>query len=544
MPQKIWLSALLVSFVLFVVLLLLKIPTIFMVLLILILGIGSAVLTKIFISEPASTQTMQEKWLFLFVSSLFVYLIGLLVEGDLAILLPLMLIYCFGLFIFNSMRSFFLYSFLAIMAISLQSFLNGVGFSLLTTESLWGYLAIFFSLTLFLFLYNHDFKVKSKAFHLMTTELDHYQQRQQGGSSEFTIRTNKDLEIISTSEYSQKALFNYQTSVTGKKLFTVLYVKDEKEVLVGNNNKLMNDLVEKQEQITLDNMTLLLPNTAKQYACTLAVHPIITMTGEVEQIEFSLTVPDLRIPMTASVSIFESQRMAFLSLLMTLKNRLESGNLKDGLFVSQLAERGYRNLNLAEDLNAEFIPELSVIDTAQAMKIIAFQEKKAADSFLSELIVVIDKQYNQQSEDPLFPNTIPAESRNLTGPYYSIQTDRDLFNQLMSLIVFCFFAVTAFDKKKQQTIHITSDNTHVQFTFSAETSIDAQVVFRKLFEKRDVILRAGEVPYTLGIEGVLIERILKLLKGSFEYTVGSRSSVVMRFERYVSGNSKLAFNEG
>jgi len=539
MPIKVWISALLLSFILFIVLLLLSIPAIFLVLLILILGIGSAVLTKIFVSDSANDQSSIERFLFVFVSSLFVYLIGLLVDGELSIVLPLMLIYGFGLFIFNSSRSFLLYSFLSVIALVIQMFWIGQDLSI-NLISMWGYVAIFFALTLFLFLYNHDFKVKNKAYNLLNSELNRYQHKQTAGEEdEYAILTNSNLEIISLSQSAQKILFSYQTTVVGKKLFTVLYIKDELGVLIGNNNQLMHDLVAKQEQITLEKMTLLLPNTAKQYDCVLSVHPIITMNGVVEQIEFGLIVPDLKIPSVLKTSPFESQRMAFASLLVTLKTQLEVGNVADGLFVSELVLRGYQSLTLAEDLNNETVPNISVIDSAQTLRTIVIQEKKMAHYFKSDLNLDIVKQ-QKESEAPLFPETVSAERRELTGPYYSIQTDNHFFDRLMSLMLYCFMSVVAFEKDKNISIQVNSDQSNVLFVFSAATGMKAQESFVKLFAKEAEVLKAGIIPYTLGIEGVLIQRLVVVLKATLSFEIGSTSKVTLSFDRYISKNSEIS----
>lgn len=540
MPIKIWIAALLLSFILFVVLLLLSIPSIFLVLIILILGIGSAVLTKIFVSDSSNDQSVLECFLFVFVSSLFVYLIGLLVDGELSIVLPLMLIYGFGLFIFNSPRSFLLYSLLAVVSLIIQMFWVGQELSI-NLISVWGYVAIFFALTLFLFLYNHDFKVKNKAFNLLNTELNRYQHKQSTSEEdEYAIRTNSNLEIISFSQSAQKTLFSYQTNVVGKKLFTVLYIKDEQGVLIGNNNQLMRDLVDKQEQITMEKMTLLLPNTAKQYSCVLAVHPIITMDGVVEQIEFGLKVPELKIVSVMKTSPLESQRMAFASMLVMLRAQLEVGNVADGLFVSELAGRAYQSLILAEDLNGEIVPNISVTDSAQALRTIVVQEKKMAHYFKSDFSLDIVKQHNK-AEEPLFPETVSPEVRELTGPYYSIQTDNHFFDRLISLVLYCYMSVVAFEKDKTISIHVNSDQSKVLFVFSAVTGLRAQESLKKLFAKEAEVLKAGVIPYTLGIEGVLIQRILVLLKANLSFEIGSTSKVILSFGRYVSKNNKISF---
>jgi len=537
MTLKLWLSALLLSFGIFLALLFLSVPTIFLILLIIILALGSAVLTKVFISESNEDHTTLERWLFLFVSSLFVNLIGILVEGDLAIIVPLLLIYGFGLFIFSSKSSFGVYTVLSFIILGVQFFWFGNEF--ITYTSLWGYLALFFSVMLFLFLYEHDFNARNKAFHLLSDQLDIYQKRSgiQAGGDELVIRTNKDLEILSVSQIAQKKLFSYQSSVIGKKIFTVLYIKDEQSVLIGNNNKLMSDIVEKQEQLTLEKLTLILPNTAKQYSSTLSIHPILNIEGHIEQIEFSLNVPDLNTHLD-SQSLFESQKMSFISFFTILEEKLSLGSVSESVFIAQLMKRGYLHMSLIEELGSGRKANLSLVDSAQLIKAVVFNEKKFADIFKSKVLLNVVNQQDKK-EEGLFPQTVSSEMRELTGPYYTIQTDAQLLDNLYKVIIYCLLAITASDSVKNITIDVNSDKQHVTIEFLADMSTHAQDSFKRIFESDGQLLKAGTVPYTLGIEGALVNFLLKLTGGVSTISVGAKTKFAISFKRHISKNTRL-----
>ena len=542
MTIKLWLSALLLSFGIFLALLLLSVPTIFLILLILILALGSAVLTKVFISESSEDHTILERWLFLFISSLFVNLIGILVEGDLAIIVPLLLIYGFALFIFSSKGSFAVYTVLSFITLGLQFFWYGNEF--ITYTSVLGYIALFFSVMLFLFLYEHDFNVKNKAFHLLSDQLDRYQKRigVQGGEDALLIRTNKDLEIISVSQIAQKKLFSYQSSVIGKKLFTVLYIKDERNILIGNNNKLMNDIVEKQEQLTLEKLTLILPNTAKQYNAILSIHPILTMEGYIDQIEFSLSIPNFIIPNIDNQSLFESQKMSFVSLFSVLESKLAISSITDSIFVANLMRKGYLHMNLLEELGSGRQANLSLADSAQLIKNAVVDEKKIADLFKSKILLNVVKQQSKK-EDDLFPQTVSADMRELTGPYYTVQTDVQLLENLFKVIIYSFLSITAFDSEKNITIRMNSNKQYVTIEFVADMSTRAQESFRKIFESSGELLKAGSVPYTLGIEGALVHFLLKLTGGTSMISVGAQTKFALNFKRYITKNTQLVSGE-
>ncbi len=88
-----------------------------------------------------------------------------------------------------------------------------------------------------------------------------------------------------------------------------------------------------------------------------------------------------------------------------------------------------------------------------------------------------------------------------------------------------------------------SNKQYVTIEFVADMSIRAQESFRKIFESSGELLKAGSVPYTLGIEGALVHFLLKLTGGTSMISVGAQTKFALNFKRYITKNTQLVSGE-
>ncbi len=357
----------------------------------------------------------------------------------------------------------------------------------------------------------HQYHIKDRVFDLLKYQVK-VEESILKDVNELVFVTDIETHILSANETAQRVLNKSFSEMQRKKLFDVLFLKDENGKLIDSSHLELTTLVKNHKPTDICDLLLISTSAPRKKVC-MTIKPI----SIIEEFEQSITfiIRDQTVHQTQNNTIpeYDESSLKLEALSENLKTQLYNKGLTELAGQFLLINKHQRDIEKLKSLTAHgLVEKKSVVDIAQLCRDTVNAEQEFAALFHVTLTFTLTN-FSDQNLPPFMTKIFKFSPDMATGPFFSANCDVTHTGLLVQKLVEMAVLLSASDSQKNVIVAVEQDfEETVSIKISARASSFSEQDKDALFSKNYENISVQTMQLGSGLEGHIAKMISHYLQ--------------------------------
>jgi PAS domain-containing protein len=275
---------------------------------------------------------------------------------------------------------------------------------------------------------------------------------------EMVFVTDSKSIVLSANDAAERQLHLAKNDLLDRSLFEVLYIKDRQGHRVSASQFAFDPQHRDQPPIEMTNVQLMSSGQVGTRQVVIRAKPIYDLEGSDYQVSYLIADAHAAISAQEAGSLEPSQ-LRYEALASDLRHRLKLVNQPDLSIRLMIASSIEQDIFLARSLEHDQVhPKPALVDIAYLARQVMKSQEEFALAFHSQLAFALPD-FTQADIAPMVTPTFTVSRDDLTGPFFTTQTDGRLYSLMTQKLIQVALMLGAAEAQPQVVVQVTRDDT-------------------------------------------------------------------------------------